>query len=494
MTFSQFEKHAAGKISNHASNVDAEALWNNVLPHVQTGNNRRRGLIWFFFVGVLVAFAGIYALTNGENSNPKNDATALSTINLTQEDNEAKSVEKELATTSTQEIEKPNPAKTTQTINTKSTANKAGEGQQKNNFQQKKYKATSLVRPLAREVAIFENAPVENVPVANATNETPLLSEEDAEVATSDLESNNHPFEIGEPNENKEVIPADTTATILAAEGKVALEMESANEPTLKILEDAAEDNEDDFRPRNKLLRIKFGVGVYGGLGSSFSSLKTKDPLDDEYLQMRLQTEEQLETIRMGLELIAKSELGLYFKTGVQFSRIARKFTFRSDIVTVDSIHGVTQIYVNTNTNDSIFIYGQIPVTTTTSYNKETYNNFNMLDIPLLVGYTHNHENWSFGVEGGALINISTKTKGEIFDRNNEIYDIKEDPNEWYKSNVGVSFTASVYAAYHLSDNLQIYLAPTVRMESIFSTAANPIAQKHGELGINVGARYFIGY
>jgi predicted 3-demethylubiquinone-9 3-methyltransferase (glyoxalase superfamily) len=167
-----------------------------------------------------------------------------------------------------------------------------------------------------------------------------------------------------------------------------------------------------------------------------------------------------------------------------------------STIETIDSVDGIQKIYINNNTGDTIFIYGQVPVTTTTTYNKITYNYFHLLDIPLLLGYTYKNEsnNFSFGFEAGALINISTKTKGEIMTPDNEFYDMKADNLNWFKDNIGVSFSASVNVAYHLNENFQIYLAPTARLESVFSTEANPIEQKHGSLGVNIGARYFIGY
>src|SRR5690606_7594137 len=116
-----------------------------------------------------------------------------------------------------------------------------------------------------------------------------------------------------------------------------------------------------------------------------------------------------------------------------------------------------------------------------------------LIDIPVMAGFNYRNERWSFGVEAGALLNISVKSKGEILTPDNEIYDLKEDRLDWFRENIGVTFIASVNAAYLLNDNLELYLAPTARLDSVFSTDANPINQKHGALGFNLGMRYFIG-
>ena len=85
MTFSKFEKYAAGKIRNHASEVNGDALWNDILPQVQKGNNRRRGIIWFFFIGLIASFIALYTLTDAENSDAEGEITRLSSVGFIDE-------------------------------------------------------------------------------------------------------------------------------------------------------------------------------------------------------------------------------------------------------------------------------------------------------------------------------------------------------------------------------------------------------------------------
>ena len=482
MTFSKFEKYAAGKLNNHTSIVDAEELWNDILPHVRKDNNRRKGLIWFLFVGLIAAFAAIYTFTDGNASDSNQENTTFSSAGAIIEGN-----------------------KTSQPVGKENIAAQITTSEQSEITEQSAHNSeTSIIlNTSSNEVQVLPSVKPQNK--IKTTKSVPLIIEENNnEVEKAEKE----PIaiieeEIDEVNDIKDINTPEVIPTEIVL---IETELENA-EPETSLVEEeetpqkldgmvSGFENGKKLAPRRSpLLDIRFGVGVYGGFSSSFSSLKDKDGTNPEYLQLRLGTEEQLETIQMGVDVMAKSKLGVYLKTGVQYSRIARKFNLTSDLVTIDTVHGIQRIYVNNNTNDTIYEYGPIPVTTTTSYNKVTYNYFHLMDIPLLVGYTYNHENWSFGAEAGAIFNLSVKTKGEIFaDSQTEFYNMTDDPSGWFKESVGVSFTASINAAYHLNDNFQIYLAPTARLESVFSTDANPIEQKHGALGVNIGARYFIGY
>ena len=471
MTFSNFEKYTAGKLNNHSSPVDVEGLWNDILPHVQNDNRRRRGLIWFFFAGLLISIIGIYALTNSNPSGSDDNIAALSTAAIDENKTvkAANPVKKEIIAATNPIDENPNAETQTSSI-----ANKNNKSSKK--AKNEKYEATN------NSIQTIKTKSIE--PPVNVDSDKNYENAENEIAELQILDEAIEPNEITTTIENEEANPIETETK------------ETETEQAIKV--DSLESEEEiAFTPppgRNKF-KVKFGVGVYGGLSSSFSSLKDKDGMNTDYLQLRLETEEQLETIQMGLDVVAKSKIGVYLKTGVQYSRIARKFSLSSDITTVDTVEGIQKIYVNENTMDTLYVYGPVPVTTTTTYNKVTYNNFHLMDIPVLLGYSYNNENWSFGVEAGAMFNISTKTKGEIMQADEvSIYNMKEDPLNWFKDNVGVSFTASISVAYQFDDNFQIYLAPTTRFESVFSTDENPIEQKHGSLGINLGARYFIGY
>lgn len=488
MTFSKFEKYAAGKIKNHVSEVDAEALWNDILPHVQKDKRRWGGLIWFAFIGLVVSIAAFYTFAKNENSDPESEIATLSLTESANEKNNVNSIDDQLLKPSASTTNTENTTRQNIQTSNKNNANTRRSDKISNN--NRPYLDTAPDHFQIEKSAIPENSPIDE------SNEIQIISGETISEASFDAENTNS---VDEKEAIKfkinEAVPTDFAhADITTGENNPVTPAEPQTDEPIAQITEANGAEEEDYKTKNKVFRIKYGFGLYGGLSSSFASLKARDEMDFDYLQLRLETEEQLETIQLGLEALVQNEIGVYFKTGLQYSRIARKFSLNSSVVTVDSVHGIQRIYVNNTTNDTIYIYGPVPVITTRTYNKVTYNYFHLMDIPLVMGYNYRNENWSFGVEAGALINISTKRKGEIMENESDIYDIKEDRLGWFKDNIGVGFTASVMAAYHLNDNLQIYLAPTARLESVFNTDVNPIEQKHGALGINIGARYFIGY
>ena len=236
-----------------------------------------------------------------------------------------------------------------------------------------------------------------------------------------------------------------------------------------------------------------YSISAYGGVSATTSMLTAKNYGSAEYLSLRNLTEKQLETIQFGMEVGADVYKGLMIKSGIELSRLARVFTFNDEIMVMDSVFGLKEIFVNNQTNDTINVYVQVPVITTTEYQKKTYNNITQIDIPIKIGYTFHSEKWRFGLDAGTIINLKTSYTGEILSPNGGFYTLNSDPESWFKTKAGIAFTAGVSVGYSLGASFEIYLAPMYRSASVYSTDSNPIKQAHARFGANLGIRSFIG-
>ena len=137
---------------------------------------------------------------------------------------------------------------------------------------------------------------------------------------------------------------------------------------------------------------------------------------------------------------------------------------------------------------------GLILQTTTTTSLKEIYNTHEFINIPVSVGYAFGYENWSVGIEAGALININTNLKGLIRDSESTFYNVEEDERNWFEDNVKTSFRGALLIGYSFDDSFQIYLGPEFRSSVRLNTANNPLRQDHSYLGFQLGARYWFAY
>ena len=73
-----------------------------------------------------------------------------------------------------------------------------------------------------------------------------------------------------------------------------------------------------------------------------------------------------------------------------------------------------------------------------------------------------------------------------------EFYDLELDEESWFNNDIGIQPYIGFSAAYHVSDYFNIHLSPGFRFETVFSTDANPLVEKHSTLGIKAGVRFIL--
>ncbi|MFT5765812.1 MAG: hypothetical protein ACI8X3_003249, partial [Saprospiraceae bacterium] len=240
---------------------------------------------------------------------------------------------------------------------------------------------------------------------------------------------------------------------------------------------------------------IKFGMGLYTGLSRSNSDLEAKTGSATPFVVARTFSEKQLETIHFGLNAFIQTDKGLYLRTGAEYTRIGSLFSRNAEQVTMDTTQGIIKYEISGISGDTInIIEGDVIVTRTTRYIKKSYNYFHLIDVPVIFGYNfgENDDTWRIGLEAGIYANVFLKNKGEIpLETDGSFYDLADDPQKWYKTNIGISPFVGVNIAYNVSQNIQLHFSPNFRFNAVYSTDANPIKEKHGNLGVQAGIRYF---
>lgn len=206
---------------------------------------------------------------------------------------------------------------------------------------------------------------------------------------------------------------------------------------------------------------------------------------------LRNQSETNLETIDLGLEVLLKHKSGFYVSTGIDYLRAARKLEYDNEVINTDSIQGISAIFVNPITTDSTFQEGLIAETTTMTRSKETFNNLHLINIPLNLGVSLNYQQWIFGVQGGASINVFLNQKGEIHDSESTFYDLGEDNQDWFQNRLGVSYQGSAFVGYTFSDHFEIIGGPSFRSPMVISEDRNLVKQSFVNFGLQVSARYW---
>lgn len=492
----EFEKHAKEELSQHEVHVDVEALWDNVAPHVQK-KKKRNFLFWFWTLGASLLIVGIglwFAL--GQNAVDKKawNHTTISTEKSSTETKENPSTnsftEREIKKTEvSNKINQASTSETnvndfTQVENTKNLNHlpKGKSPEYQKIEKRNSISATTLIDQATANVIEDQYIEIHLNPALN----TESTFAEKVETHTGNLEKT-------------KLSILNKTPSLLQKISKLNLPI-MAMETILwngSVVENIDREEPSPYQskfPRrsSSKSKIKFGLGLYGGIGWANTSMETNYG-PDRYQILREESEKDLEHLQLGLSGMVKIKNKFSLRAGLEYNRLGSKFERQVSDNIIDSIpNGVREMFVNQLTNDTIFTYGLVVNTESDFIDKQTYNYYHQIDVPVLIGYHLNKNKWSIGVEAGAVFNLAFRRKGDISKYNGRTYyDIKKDRDEWYTTNLGIAPLVQLNVAYQLNDHFQLHASPYYRFKSVYSTEVNPIKEKRAVFGLQMGGRYW---
>lgn len=235
-------------------------------------------------------------------------------------------------------------------------------------------------------------------------------------------------------------------------------------------------------------------IDVYAGPSMAQRQLTSR--LDDQpYLNQRLSTERRNAAFNAGLRASLMFNSNFLVRTGLNFDQITEIFEYIDPAYTQYTIkikvlpNGMTDI-------DTIGVeYGE-------NYLK-TYNRYSTLDVPLVVGMEMRRGRSGLSINAGFSANVLFQRSGVIIDPNTHeparFGHIPEDPKapgpktplsqDVFRTNLGLSATASIQWYWHLSPYFRVFVEPSFRQVLRPVTLENhPVEQRYSILGLRLGA------
>ena len=248
---------------------------------------------------------------------------------------------------------------------------------------------------------------------------------------------------------------------------------------------DLNKDNQGNLRPK-----FRFNAGLIAGFSYADRQLSLNDEAASDLLRLRELTEKSLETSHIGFEFGAIHKSGWSFWTGLQQTRIVERFDLDTTTTEISNILGVRAIRINNN-QDSTQILGQVQQTRTTTIEKRIFNNYEMLDIPIYIGYQRSFGKLNVGLQGGILVNLSLKTRGEVLDQELQILDIQDNQDRLFRSKVGLGYQFGLRISRPLFGKIDWMISPFMRIyPRNFALDNNVISQKYRLFGGKFGFTY----
>ena len=206
---------------------------------------------------------------------------------------------------------------------------------------------------------------------------------------------------------------------------------------------------------------------------------------------LRNDNERSLEGLNTGLYLrLRNDKLPIYIQGGVSVSRLTERMSLDYAYTKRDTTKGIISI-TQSQTGDTItVIYGDIVQETKVTGQKTSHHNFTLIDFPISVGIEKRFGQWTAGLEGGVILNLSLSAGGQILatDTSFTAIDVPVSP---YRQKLGLGYFGGVTIGKEFNQSGRIFLALRGRVIPVpFSSDQTAIRQSYSFIGLNAGYIY----
>jgi hypothetical protein len=209
-----------------------------------------------------------------------------------------------------------------------------------------------------------------------------------------------------------------------------------------------------------------------------------------QYLDKKDSTEQMQIGYSAGFRIVKPLNNNWLLKTGLQYSQINQKFSYRNE----NEIKTTTVI----TTRSIIRSPGDTIIVTDTSslqqigYSVKTIrNHYRSIDIPLTLGYQFGNEDLTIGINAGVVFNISSWYQGELLDTSLASVPMSKISNAYYRSNIGMGLYSSISVLKRISENTHLFFEPYFRYNlSNMTNTASPYNQRFQVGGLAIGLRF----
>lgn len=458
MDMHHFEDRIKNVFRHHRPEVDTDAIWENIEPHLKK-KKKRRGFFWLF--AALVPALILFFIYRTERNK------ALSQSNgMPEKVEQGRGVE---------------PASNRQTF----TGTK-----QTDSYPEHKISDNNHF-PDANEPVTGNYAPSIPAEIAGPVARTVQISH----LAALDIPDfvcfSVLPGITGNSVVSQDSVPKSRVLPIQEVE-------EDTKEGKFSRIDPKDEANKKNKKKRRKKSRWEHTLGIQAGPAFGIRHLGRGESTT-QYVKTRRKTESSLESFTAGLSYSTATRKGLVLKTGLDCRQINEKFHLKYNYKEIVQVNGVISQTVDGDGNLIDQTIGLKPATKTTIYDNKAYNHYRFIDLPIGIGYRKNlSKKLRTEMSGGVNLNLffranATMSGGE---QNPAItYRHSEYGNagyyEMFRHTIGWGIWGTYAYDWKWTDRLRWQLSGSVQIP--FGPVTNTefsLAQRYVNVGVQIGTTY----
>lgn len=191
----------------------------------------------------------------------------------------------------------------------------------------------------------------------------------------------------------------------------------------------------------------RFSLAINGDYGILKSD---KNAMDESLLQIRKNTLQDLEAVRMNALLSYHFGPRISISSGLQYSRLNELFTWEGEYDTIENGEYVESIIETSNETITTIIEGEHPVNK--SRNMRIYNKTNSVSVPLILNLSQSIGEFGIIISGGIEANVLQWRDGYVLGESGAPITLQAQE----KSEFGLSYVGNLGLEYPLVRNLSL--------------------------------------
>ncbi len=237
-------------------------------------------------------------------------------------------------------------------------------------------------------------------------------------------------------------------------------------------------------------IKNNLNLEIYVSPDYTRKTINNSAGVDETFLKRKDSTESIRLSFSAGFRLSKTFGNNLLLKTGMQYSQINEKFSYRSE----NERKQTTLITIRKEilaTGDTVMIRDTSMIEQIGYRVKTTFNRYRSIDIPLIASYEWGNDNLKAGVSAGVILNLYSWQKGESLDTSYVPVAFNKDGGRTFKRNIGVGLFTGFSVLKKAGKSTDFFAEPYFRYNvSNITNNRSVFNQKFDVTGLNIGLRY----
>ncbi|MEM9887032.1 MAG: hypothetical protein AAF849_14150 [Bacteroidota bacterium] len=236
----------------------------------------------------------------------------------------------------------------------------------------------------------------------------------------------------------------------------------------------------------------KVGISPYIGISFPHRKFIALHESATEQIKNRLQYEQPLESIEMGILLDLKFHKNWSFQFGLERQQLTERLDWQSSRQSSFNIQSDSAYFYFDDQNQKQYLAGELAAVETVTRSVRNYNRFTLYNIPMLLHYQQRNKRLGWRISGGAIFNFQHTFEGRFLENNAllETNVIRE--RGIYRSHLGLAWQLGAGIDYAISPTTQLSFQLYHRdfLHPVTSKNLN-FEQHYAFSGMNIGMRWY---